>query len=121
MADAIREGRCAQFLPFGVAHCHGLIPCFWIAQNIICIVVPTSETASVVVSTDPSMADARVGAASDPDVDRNLVFVEDIFQGRARRAVDVFQPATDHRIVRRVLEVELHATGREPHICRQGR
>ena len=87
------------------------------------LVVPTREAAVVVVRTGVPMAHARVRvprglAASDPDVDRDLVFVEDIFQGRTRRAVDVFEPAAGHRIVRRVLEVELHATGREPHICR---
>ena len=89
----------------------------------MCLVVPTREAAVVVVRTGIPMAHARVRvprglAASDPDVDRDPVFVEDMVQGRARRAVDVFQPATDHRIVRRVLEVELHATGREPHMCR---
>ena len=74
----------------------------------MCLVVPAREAAVVVVRTGVPMAHARVRvprglAASDPDVDRDLVFVEDIFQGRARRAVDVFQPATGNRIMRWVL------------------
>ena len=72
-------------------HFHGLVPRLGVAQNVICNVVHASETAVVVVSTVMTMAHARVVAASDPNVDRNSVFIGNKFQGRARRAVDVFQ------------------------------
>ena len=81
-------------------HFHGLVPRLGVAQNVICNVVHASETAVVVVSTVMTMAHARVVAASNPDIDRDLVFVENIFQGRARRAVDVFQPTTRNRTMR---------------------
>jgi hypothetical protein len=93
-ANAIRQGCCAQFLPFVVAQFHGLVPGLGAWQNIRCRVVKTREAVSVVASTVPPMTHAGVVAASDPDVDRNLVFVENKFQGRARRAVDVFQTTT---------------------------
>ena len=85
------------------AQFHGLVPGLGVAQNIICNVVHASEAASVVVSTVVTMAYARVGAASDPDVDRNSIFIGNKFQGRARRAVDVFQTTTGNIRMRWVL------------------
>ena len=95
MANAIRQGRCAQFLPFVVAQIHGLVPGLGAWQNIRSMVILTGEAALVISgSTGIPIAHARAVAASDPNVDRNLVFVENKFQGRARRAVDVFQTTT---------------------------
>ena len=99
----MRQGRGAQLHPFVVAQIHGLLPSLGVAQNIRCIVVHASEAAVVVVITVVTMAYAPVVAASDPNIDWNLVFVENKFQGRARRAVDVFQPTTGNPIRRWVL------------------
>ena len=76
------------------AQFHGLVPGLGVAQNIICNVVHASEAPVVVVSTVMTMAHAPVVAASDPDVDRITVLIGNKFQGRARRAVDVFQTTT---------------------------
>ena len=86
-----------------MAQIHGLVPGLGVGQNMCFRVVKPREAASVVVSTVVTMAYARVGAASDPNVDRDLVFVENIFQGRARRAVDVFQTTTGNIRMRWVL------------------
>ena len=83
-----------------MAQVHGLVPGLGAWQNIRSnasnagVAESTSEAASVVISTVVTMAHAPVVAASDPDVNRNLVFVGNKFQVWARCAVDVFQPTT---------------------------
>ena len=76
------------------AQFHGLVPGLGFGQNIRCSVVKTREAPVVVASTGISIARTRVVAASNPNVDRITVFIGNIFQVRARCAVDVFQPTT---------------------------